>query len=182
MSKCLKCEKKARSRFLCSRHYKQALASGNLPPLAQPWQKQSAEERFHAKVREDAHSGCWIWTGALSDTGYGSFRDRATVSAHRWAYEFYRCEIPDGLVIDHLCRNRACVNPWHLEPVTYAVNTTRGTLAELQRSRAAAITHCPHGHPREGNTYIRPDTGHTVCKACANARQRARYAQKATTR
>lgn len=84
-----------------------------------------AEERFFFKVVQDGD--CWRWVGALNRSGYGEFGAHGShaVRAHRWAYEYLRADIPAGLQLDHLCRNRWCVNPWHLEPVTPLVNTRR---------------------------------------------------------
>ena len=82
-------------------------------------------ERFFEKVkiRSDGH---WEWTGGRKEAGYGQFWvDRRKIIAHRWAYETFVGEIPDGKEIDHLCRNAWCVNPEHLEPVSRLENTTR---------------------------------------------------------
>lgn len=91
--------------------------------------------------------------------------------AYRVAYELLVGAIPDGFQLDHLCRNRACVNPAHLEPVTQAVNKARG--------ERAMKTHCPKGHPYSGSNLIREKTGRK-CRICHAANQRARVKPKGT--
>ena len=89
---------------------------------------------------------------------------------HRAIYEKFVGPIPDGLTIDHLCRNRLCVNPAHLEPVTLAANVLRG---ESLPAKNARKTHCPKGHPYdETNTHITKQ-GWRICKACNRERQRS---------
>jgi hypothetical protein len=131
-------------------------------------------ERFTSKVDIDQESGCWNWTGTLNvRDGYGFFKvDRRQWSSHRWAYETLVGEVENGLHLDHLCRNRLCCNPDHLEPVTCRENLMRG---ETLAAANAAKTHCIHGHEfNEENTYWRRDrTPPTrMCRACS--RQRAR--------
>jgi hypothetical protein len=111
---------------------------------------------------------CWLWTTSLLDRhGYGKFGiDGRTLQAHRVAYEMFIGPIPDGLVIDHLCRNRACVNPAHMEPVTVAENNRRGAIG--------ARTQCFRGHSLEGdNVYVGPD-GARRCRLCRREHDRAR--------
>ncbi len=93
----------------------------------------------------DSETGCWVWQGAKSSQGYGSVRERAnggtgqTLKAHRVFYEEHVGPIPVGLHIDHLCRNHACVNPAHLEPVTNADNARRGSTTVLTAENVAQI-------------------------------------------
>lgn len=95
-------------------------------------------DRFIAKV--DYTSGaCWVWTAAQCPNGYGRFgASGGTHLPHRLSYEHFVGQIPDGLQIDHLCRNRACVNPTHMEPVTAKENTRRGTAGAVTTERNIA--------------------------------------------
>ena len=126
----------------------------------------SAQERFWAKVSGGDVEGCWNWVASIADTGYGQFADRGVRHyAHRFAYQQMVGEIPEGLVLDHLCRNRACVNPWHLDPVTQKINVARSY---------GARTHCPQGHPYdEANTYV-TTRGVRQCRECKRIRDRSR--------
>lgn len=114
---------------------------------------------------------CLEWTGASSN-GYGNFSVNARpVSTHRWIYERWVGPIPDGLHIDHLCRNRTCCNPAHMEPVTLKENVLRG---EGLSAKAARRDRCIRGHLYdEANTYI-DKRGGRVCRKCVAAAQRRR--------
>lgn len=128
------------------------------------WSKLRYVERFWSKVEKT--DGCWRWQGTIDpSTGYGRIRILGRdVYAHRLAYEQVIGPIPEGLVIDHLCRVRSCVNPEHLEPVTRGENVRRGT---------RLITHCPQGHPYdEKNTLLYK--GKRQCRACKRERDRVR--------
>lgn len=138
--------------------------------------------RFVSKVNKGGAfsdligSRCWEWTGATT-SGYGVIRldgNGRLVRAHRAAYEMYVGAIPDGLQIDHLCRRRCCVNPYHLEPVTQAENIRRGGSSAAQIAKWAAMTHCRSGHERTpDNTHITPK-GQRVCRVCQRAARRRR--------
>lgn len=111
--------------------------------------------------------GCWVWEGSTNGVGYGQlYHQGKRQYVHRIAYRLLKGPIPEGLVIDHLCRNTLCWNPAHLEAVTHQVNTQRGV--------TGTKTHCRNGHAFDAtNTYITP-AGHRSCRACRAKRERAR--------
>lgn len=160
------CGKPELARGLCGKHWRD-------------WRKQTVlptrEERFWAKVNKT--EACWEWTASLHPSGYGQFmyvghRPRA---AHRVAYEWLRGPIPEGLVLDHLCRNRTCVNPDHLEPVTHRENILRGVGAS---ARNVVKTRCDQGHPFDkANTYI-DQRGRRTCRTCRREGLRRFYAKR----
>ena len=122
--------------------------------------------RLLDKTTFNTETGCWEWTAARMRNGYGAFRIPGVAShAHRAAYLLIVGSIPDGLHLDHLCRNRLCVNPDHLEPVTQRENNRRA---------AAVVTHCPRGHEyTTANTYFR-SRGSRDCRTCNRDRVRFR--------
>lgn len=131
------------------------------------------EDRFWEKVQK-LDSGCWRWTAGLAKAGYGSFnaggRPPRYISAHDFSYELHFGPVPEGLELDHTCRNRWCVNPDHLEPVTHKVNVQRGMSPAMVIRRSDV---CAHGHPRTPeNTYIRKDRpGAIECLVCRRERR-----------
>lgn len=144
--------------------------------------------RFWQKVEKGEPGECWEWTGAKLPFGYGRFftgRFRASgtvvlVYAHRFAYEELVGPIPEGLTLDHLCRNPSCVNPAHLEAVPFSVNLYRG---ESPWAKNARKTHCKSGHEfNSANTYIRPDTGARSCRTCMDASRRRYSARRREAR
>jgi len=124
----------------------------------------TAEERFWRKVEKG--DGCWTWTAATR-YGYGVMqagaRGAGLLMAHRFAYELLIGPIPHGLTLDHLCRNRACVNPTHLEPVPLGVNLARGDGIGVRNARK---THCPAGHPYDDANTVRNARGWRRCVTC----------------
>lgn len=133
-------------------------------------QRSATVERFWAKVQRGADDECWPWVAGVNGRGYGSFFDGSKdARAHRFAYELMVGPIPKGLVIDHLCRNRLCVNPAHMEPVTNKENSLRGEGAPARHARK---THCERGHEfNEANTRLYQGT--RCCRTCLRLYRRA---------
>lgn len=129
--------------YLCTSHYKRKLRYGD--PLGTSPRTGPDNERVWQFVDRRA-GGCWLWTGSVNRNGYGSFNildgrgrsERTTARAHRFIYELLVEPIPEGLELDHLCNNRRCVYPVHLEPVTRSENVRRA----ISR-RAPTGVHCP---------------------------------------
>jgi hypothetical protein len=117
-----------------------------------------------------SETGCWEWTGHLNADGYGRFqRDGSKLElTHRFAYRLFVGEIAPSLSIDHLCRNRACANPAHLEAVPLRVNIHRGNGVAAKN---LAKTHCPHGHEYTAENTYRPAKypTHRFCRTCGRA-------------
>jgi HNH endonuclease len=129
-------------------------------------------ERFWNKV--DKSGDCWLWTGYVTPQGYGMFRLNGLASrAHRVAYELVNGPIPEGLVVDHLCRVRHCVNPSHLEPIVFHENIIRGTQGEW----AKAKTHCPSGHEYTPENTRIDERGSRQCRKCRHE-QACRYREE----
>ena len=134
----------------------------------------AALSRFLARVERDESSGCLNWRGYVRSDGYGSFwADGRKHVAHRWAYRTLVGEVAAELTIDHLCRNRRCVNTAHLEPVSRGENVLRGVGIAAMRARQ---TECSKGHPLdEENTYRWGS--HRQCLTCRRANSRKWWAE-----
>jgi hypothetical protein len=131
--------------------------------------------RFFESVEAD-ESGCLVWTGTRNEGGYGVFYvDGKHCLAHRWLFDRLYGD-PAPLVADHLCRNRACVRPGHIELVTRAENNRRGDSGTRSRERTAAITHCPRGHAYDDentHVYVRGAYRCRRCRVCGREGRRS---------
>ena len=138
----------------------------------------SVPDRFLNKISPEPNSGCFLWTGALSGTGYGSSWDKRQGKvrpAHIIMWERENGPVPKGMELDHKCRVPSCVNPRHLEPVSHRENLRRGSqrggviLAALQKAK----TECPRGHEYTAqNTYVL--SGRRSCRTCHRIREVSR--------
>jgi hypothetical protein len=148
-------------------------AASGVRPLPDYAVLASASDRFWAKVEQAGD--CWRWSAGLTADGYAAFYlNGAMAYGHRVAYLYLVGVPPTGLVLDHLCRNRWCVNPYHLEPVPNAENIRRGR-GGCNREK----THCPRGHSyTPENTRVRP-SGWRICRECERARDRLRRGRAA---
>lgn len=177
------CAKPSYCKGLCTLHYQQMRRGYFGPPVSGlPF-----EERFWRKVDKEGPvpdyrpdlGSCWVWTGGKTNSGYGKV-DLPTRLTHRVAYELLVGPIPEGFQIDHLCRNRMCCNPTHLEPVTPQENSRRSrSVSGLN----AAKTECDKGHPLSGSNlriYGMNTTapGKRACKQCGVDRSRAYRARQ----
>ena len=135
------------------------------------------ELRLSQRLVRDPATSCDVWQG-YTLRGYGRIRlgDGLKAYAHRAAYELAKGPIPDGLKIDHLCRNTRCCNPDHLEAVTDRENILRSNGVAALASRK---THCPQGHPYSGENLGITPRGCRVCRTCVRIRGRAKRRKRA---
>jgi len=135
--------------------------------------KDSTLARFKSRVK--IVNDCWLWQGRLDRSGYGEFDwSGKTNKAHIYSFRTFVCDVPKGKELDHLCRNRNCVNPEHLEPVSHAENMRRGQWARQ--------TACQNGHKYTQETlYINKTSGQRTCRICRaeyNRQYRLRQKEK----
>lgn len=135
----------------------------------------STISRFKVNYITDVGVGCWLWVGLINRDGYGVFQKSGCGSnlAHRFSYQYFIGSIGDGLELDHLCRVRRCVNPWHLEPVTGRENWLRSRSPSAINIKK---THCVRGHVLGGDnlrSYMSNFYGTPTrqCRICTRIRQ-----------
>jgi len=143
-----------------------------------PWFGLGLPESIEKKIGHISGKGCWVWKAAKTN-GYGVVQFNGVVRrAHRVIYELLIGVIPEGLELDHLCRERACVNPSHLEPVTQRENNARSNSASAIHAKQ---THCLRGHELSPKNTYRRKRGNKIerfCRACSAIRDRKRYARR----
>lgn len=171
------CERVVKAKGLCSTHHQQQRRGMPLRAIPErSYTKDSSWSSLREKIEhylDKQPDGCWIWTRVKTPSGYGQVRwGGKMVSVHRAYLSEVGYLLPDDLVIDHLCRNRACSNPDHLELVTNRTNILRGIgLAALN----AVKTQCKYGHEfTPENTYV-TKTGARMCRECGKLRQRVSW-------
>ena len=134
-------------------------------------------ERFASRILVDPITGCWLWQGALNDSGYGRITIAGTTwRTHRYAYAHLVGPIPDGHVLDHLCRVRSCACPGHLDPVDPAVNTMRGIGPTALKAAQETCTSGRHGLAGD-NGIIERQAGRRPARRCRACRDEWRTVQ-----
>lgn len=153
-----------------------AIGAGRRIEVNQSREKAIAHPKLRNLMRHvsfDDASGCWNWTGQKSPKGYAvtHFKGISTTRAHRVFYMLLVGEVPKGFELDHLCRNRSCVNPDHLEVVTTKVNVLRGIGPTAINARK---THCIRGHPLSGDNLYTRRSGKRQCRICIRQQRKPR--------
>lgn len=154
------------------------LPSGGTPPLLVPLVERGAPHwmafdmnwnRFTSKVSPEPNSGCWLWDGSCNPDGYGMFwMNGRLIGAHRASAILFGLRLFDDCEVDHVCMNKSCVNPGHLEPVSRTENNRR------HRESIGRISQCARGHELIGHNVIARPDGRRSCRQCRLHAQRAR--------
>ena len=146
------------------------------------------QQRIERHSIPEPNSGCWIWTGGVSEVGYGlcGSENKKTISAHRLSYSVFKTEIPDGMVVCHKCDTPSCANPAHLFLGTQAENLadakSKNRLKNPNRGGNQRKTHCPKGHSyADAYQYVVGGWNTRVCRTCAVERSRAARRRKQST-
>jgi hypothetical protein len=161
------CDRRQRARNLCSMHVQRLERNGTVELIER--QPRPLEDRLWPRVTPAGF--CWEWEGAHAASGYGVINLGPRLDrTHRVVYEMLVGPIPEGLHMDHLCRNRGCCNPDHLDPVTPRENMIRGMAPSHITARTGV---CRRGHTM-ADAYTRPDTGARTCRTCLTERSRRR--------
>ena len=152
-----------------------SLTSGNTQSCGCSWRTRTQAqdlERLLGKIQIDTATGCWCWLGQIED-GYGRITmQRKNWLAHRASYILHGREIPEGLEVDHLCKNTRCVNPEHLEAVPGRVNNARSSSMSASYARRTA---CKNGHEYTADSHrIDPTSGARKCRVCERERRTRR--------
>jgi hypothetical protein len=152
------CENLTHGRGWCKKHHQQWRKTGNPIPNIM----RTGDDFARVNYNLDKSGDCWVWKRRPNDKGYGrTWIKGVQTYVHRYMYEQLVGKIPTGLELDHLCRNRACANPSHLEPVTHSINVSRGLIVTKKLSR----TSCGNRHElTDDNTYIWKD--YKMCRKC----------------